>query len=293
MFVNIGEMQGEKLVITKNNMTDLNVFFYQIGWKNIFKPTISNIKIETATNVKPAHHIGFVENMGYLNSIKVVTGTMVFEVLEGFPLQSLLFLNNRNATQNGEYSYAMSLEDLKPMDLFIVQNKGEDPYGDLIIKNLKFTETCMQQGVTSPGRFLVANFMASNLIPFKLPFFFNYLISDNYNRHIVRNQSEIADISKDIDMVENEMSKRLKRELDMILRGKTSATEEIDLKESLRNTYDEFKLYYSYGYRNPINVEPMTRIVEFINQFYQYKNRINEEYARKTGELDFLLKVGE
>ena len=80
-----------EFVCTKNNMPDVFVFFKRNGDKNIHRPMISMFKIDSATRTIPIFHIGFKENMGYLSANKIVSGVMVFEVLEGYPLQEMMF----------------------------------------------------------------------------------------------------------------------------------------------------------------------------------------------------------
>lgn len=75
------------------------------------------LKIDSSRQTTPLYHIGFKDNMGYLSSNQIVSGVMVFEVLEGYPLQSLLFINNdKEGTP-----FQQSLEELEAMDFYVIQ----------------------------------------------------------------------------------------------------------------------------------------------------------------------------
>ena len=79
-------------VVTKNSLVDLNVFFYKKGMINIHRPMLSMLKIDSSRQTEPFFHIGFKHNMGYSSSNQIISGVMIFEVLEGYPLQSILFI---------------------------------------------------------------------------------------------------------------------------------------------------------------------------------------------------------
>ncbi|MGL4998407.1 MAG: hypothetical protein ACRC5T_05505, partial [Cetobacterium sp.] len=145
------------MILTKNDMVELNVFFYKKDFVNVHRPLLSFLKIDDATNVQPVFHIGFERNMGYISSYHVIAGVMVFEVLEGTPLQSLLFMNNSDAKNE----YKTSITQLEAMDLYVVQNRNLDPYGDFILSDLKFVSTKMEQSIDKLGRQLVAEFVCS------------------------------------------------------------------------------------------------------------------------------------
>ena len=59
------------VVITKNNFHELNCFFTRNGLNNISRPDISYLKIDSASNIQPIFHIGFKENMGFIDSFKI------------------------------------------------------------------------------------------------------------------------------------------------------------------------------------------------------------------------------
>jgi hypothetical protein len=266
------------MIITKNSLTELNVFFYRKDFKNVLRPFISYIKIDNSANIQPAYHIGFKENMGYLTSLTTTGGSMVFEVLEGYPLQSLLFADN---ALGGKMKY--KLEDLTPMDFYCMNAQNEDPYGDFILTNLKFISSRMEQGVNSPGRVLVADFVCTSMIPFKIPYFYNKFKSDNYDYHIIRKKSEIDEIKLDITQMLDTgylMDTTIERMIG-ILGGKDGET----MIEVLERVYNEF--CDSVDDRKP-NTRLLINIQLFIKDFYFVKNTYELKTVGVSTKLDFL-----
>lgn len=264
--------------ITKNGTTDLNVFFYKKGLINITRPNISYIKVDTASNEKPVYHIGSQEPMGHTGSIKTVAGVIMFEVFDGYPLQSLMFSLNNTNTYN---SHCNALEDLPPLDLYVLQKNGLDPYGDYILKNVKFTSTQMEMGIKTPGRYLVARFTSSVIERFRAPAFFNEFVSDNYDYHIIRHSKEIEQIKLDIDNSEqnnhlsNSARSRLYRLLEINGESDIYKNEEgtLDLKKALDECYNEFKEAYLYGTVGILAKNGyILQIIDFIREFYKIRN---------------------
>ena len=177
------------IILTKNSLTDVNLFFYKNDFTNVHRPLVSYLKIDDASKIEPVFHIGIDKAMGFLSSYNLVAGVMVFEVLEGTPLQSLMFSENNNPDVNG---YKFSITELDPMDLYVVQKGNLDPYGDFILTDLKFTSTRTEQNIEVPGRKLIAEFICSSKKPFRLPFFYNNFKSDNYRNHILRRNSRFC-----------------------------------------------------------------------------------------------------
>lgn len=281
------------MILTKNSLTQLDVFFWKNSFQNIHRPNLSYLKVDSFAEVKQLFHIGFQESMGFSKSFTSYVGVMVFEVLEGYPLQSLLVYNNE---QRGIYEgFMYDLKDLEPMDFFCVQENGDDPYGDFILKNVKFYATKMEQGVNSPGRKLVAQFVCSGMYPFKLPYFFNNFISDNYNHHVVRSKKEIDDICSDIvkfngvysndDIINSELSIRFKRALSV------DTSNDIDLDTQLEAKWKSFIKSYS---RNNNNIfyqyQEIRDILEFIKVFYSWKNQYELKNIKESTRMTELLK---
>ncbi|MGL5712419.1 MAG: hypothetical protein ACRCX2_05315 [Paraclostridium sp.] len=277
------------MVLTKNSLTQLDVFFWKKSFQNIHRPDLSYLKIDSFTEVKQAFHIGFQESMGFLKSFTSHVGVMVFEVLEGYPLQSLLMYNNeRKGIREG---FLYDIKDLEPMDFFCVQEQGDDPYGDFILKNVKFYSTKMEQGVNSPGRKLVAQFVCSGMIPFKIPYFYNNFISDNYNHHVVRNKDEIEQICLDIYGFNGVYSDdaALNSELNSRFRGalKVHTALNQSLDEDLKTKWKSFVASYSKNKENAFYMyKEIQDILEFIKVFYEWKNR----YELKRIKTDTRMK---
>lgn len=285
------------MILTKNSLTQLDVFFWKKTFQNIHRPDISYLKIDSYSETKQAYHIGFAESMGYLDSFDTHVGVMVFEVLEGYPLQSLLVTNNKEKGIHSGFKY--SLRDLEPMDFFCINEKGEDPYGDFILKNVKFYSTKMEQGVNSPGRKLVAQFICSKMIPFKLPYFYNEFVSDNYNHHIIRGKTEINQIVKDImkfgGIYTNDAD--LNSELNAKFKGslKIEYDEKLDSTDSLENLllkkWKQFQKSYATNRNNNLFFyQEIKEIRDFIAVFYEWKNRYELENVKRSTRMTDLLK---
>lgn len=284
--------KGDKMEfkITKNNFPDLNCFFKKRGFQNISRPCISYLKVDSSSRIQPIYHIGFHDNMGFLDSIKINAGIMVFEVLEGYPLQDLLLSNNKNSLPKG---YKFRLEDLESMDFYCVQNKNEDVYGDFILKNLKFTGTKLEQSTENFGRRMIAEFICSSMIPFRISSVNNHFISDDYDYHIIRNKNEITEIIKDIQQVADKIPASLARRLITILTGnknfKLSSDFDMgnDIIIALNKTFQEMIL--DYVKKSPYNDKlAVFRIQKFIAEFYKFKNPIAEQEARDDKRLNLL-----
>lgn len=278
-----------ELVLTKNNLVDLNVFFYKKGFTNIHRPFISMLKIDSAMKTSPIFHIGFKDNMGFTSGNRIFSGVMVFEVLEGYPMQSIMF--NHNANSGKVTKYQQSLEDLEVMDFYCIQKHNEDPYGDFILKNVKFIDTRMTQSTQDFTRKLVATFVCSDKIPFKFPYFFNEFKSDIYSSHIVRKQSEIDAICADLRDIEKAISKeRLISYYNILSNNKLQEKISVEtiiglLKDLFNESVDDFI------YRRPMNRHsPIFRIRDFIAVFYKFRNEYvyNHPEEHPRGDLDFL-----
>lgn len=285
------------MILTKNSLTQLDVFFWKKSFQNIHRPDISYLKVDSYSEVKQAYHIGFKESMGYLESFDMHVGAMVFEVLEGYPLQSLLITNNKKKGIHSGFKY--SLKDLEPMDFFCIQEKGEDPYGDFILKNVKFFSTKMEQGTNTPGRKMVAQFVCSAVIPFKLPYFYNEFISDNYNHHIIRGKSEIDQIVKDIvrfggiysDKADfnAELNGRFKDALNIEYDNTMDSTD--SLENLLIKKWKQFQRSYAHNQNNNLfYYQEIKDIKDFIAVFYEWKNNYELKNIKNSTRMKDLLK---
>lgn len=279
-----------ELVLTKNNLVDLNVFFYKKGLTNIHRPMISMLKIDSAMRTSPIFHIGFKDNMGFTNGNRVFTGVMVFEVLEGYPMQSIMFTHNSNTGKVTKYQ--QSLEDLEVMDFYCIQKNNEDPYGDFILKNVKFIDTRMTQSTQEFTRKIVATFVCSDKIPFKFPYFFNEFKSDIYSAHIVRKQSEIDAICTDLRDLESVLTDDMLKEYYFILSRLKYTDKKITvdtLVTCLNNLFKASVDDFIYG-RKMLRNSPIFRIRDFIAAFYKFRNEYVYHHPEKhsKGDLDFL-----
>ena len=278
-----------ELVLTKNNLVDLNVFFYKKGFTNIHRPFISMLKIDSAMKTSPIFHIGFKDNMGFTSGNKIYSGVMVFEVLEGYPMQSLMFTNNSNP--NKVVKYQQSLEDLEIMDFYCIQKKNKDPYGDFVLKNVKFIDTRMTQSTQDYARRIIATFVCSDKIPFRFPYFFNEFKSDNYSSHLVRKKEEIEAICKDFVNISDVLTKEQIIDYYKILSREIiiGDIEIYSITNKLKELFEE--VINDFVFRKTMKrYSAIFRIRDFIAVFYKFRNEYvyshPNEYGR--GDLDFL-----
>lgn len=291
-----------EFVCTKNNMPDLFVFFKKAGDKNIHRPLLSMFKIDSATRTVPIFHIGFQENMGYLSSNKIVSGVMVFEVLEGYPLQEMMF-NKPYSDKYFRKTNDRCLEDLDPMDFYCIQKNNKDAYGDFVLKNLKFIDTKMSQSAEDFSRRIIASFVCTSMENFRLPFFFNYFMSDDYDHHIIRDKSEIDNIKKDIKAFGDKLPKEVYQQCINDLNGSNSFSKEViqnftnDLGENISSLETIIilvdKVFSDIQYNWYIRAkhkkgDPIFKMRDFISTFYNYKNEYEYEHAQYRGDLEFL-----
>lgn len=279
-----------ELVLTKNNLVDLNVFFYKKGFTNIHRPFISMLKIDSAMRTNPIFHIGFKENMGFMSGNRIYTGVMVFEVLDGYPLQSIMFTNNSNTAVK---QYQQSLEDLDTMDFYCIQKKNKDPYGDFILKNVKFIDTRMTQSTQDFSRKIVASFVCSDKVPFRFPYFFNEFKSDNYSSHLVRKKEEISSICIDLQGISDVLTKEQIIEYYKILTNETFVRNTVTVEDIKRVLYELFEeVINDYVFRRTIKRNSaIYRIRDFIAAFYKFRNEYVYSHPDKyggRGDLDFL-----
>lgn len=276
------------VVITKNNFHELNCFFTRNGLNNISRPDISYLKIDSASNIQPIFHIGFKENMGFIDSFKINGGVFVFEVLSGYPLQDLLFSHNQ--TVNSKKNYKFRLEDLDPMDFYCVQSKNEDIFGDFVLKNLKFISTKMDQSADNYGRRIIAEFICSEMLPFQIPYFYNNFISDNYDYHIIRDKNEITNIQKDIVSVSSLITNSMLEKYINILYPTNKPEINLDygvsyiLNTALDDVFNNLVIEYISRKKNSSD-SSVIKLQLFIKEFYNFKNKIGEEQARKDSRL--------
>ena len=272
--------------ITKNNFHDLNWTSIKNGLQNISRPNISYLKIDSATNIQPVFHIGFKENMGFIDSVKINGGIIIFEVLEGYPLQDLLFSYNKNISNIKNYKFR--LEDLDPMDFYCIQSENKDIFGDFILKKLKFISSKMDQSVENFGRRIIAEFICTEMLPFKIPYFYNNFISDNYNYHIIRDKKEIENIKKDIIDIAGRITQNMFENYISILKPSFEIDSDYDISNALQDSLDNVFDSMVFEYITKKTITEKSSVIKlqlFIKEFYSFKNKIGEETARKDNRL--------
>jgi hypothetical protein len=155
----------------------------------------------------------------------------------------------------------------------------------------------MEQGIENPGgRKLVAQFICKEMRPFKIPYFYNYFKSDDYNYHIIRNKKEIDEIVKDIESVRNEWNEMhlhlFIEALDISTLNVTeSSTKDLgdNLGTYVRKKFQQFVDAYKSSASKPIySYQPLKDLQAFIKVFYTFKNALALEELKEDTKLEFL-----
>ena len=174
------------------------------------------------------------------------------------------------------------------MDFYCIQKKNQDPYGDFVLKNVKFINTQYNQSTTDFSRRLIATFVAESKEAFRIPFFFNHFKSDIYSAHIIRDKKEIDEIKKDLTNTWDRLPDDIKNDCVYAL-GLELRNKEVDtIKEAIQKTWEAIYLNKVLGNTKLTKASPLYRMREFIRVYYEYANQLNYHLAKARGDLDFL-----
>jgi hypothetical protein len=168
--------------LTENDIADLDLFFvYNEGEMSsenespvvkIIREPIFYFSVSSYQKTTPVFQLGADNIIGYTKGNKFYAGRIIINAFSNVP-----FINSIIAT--GIPSSAA--QDLPPMDFYILNKTAREKnkfFHDLVIKNFKITSWNFEQGIETPGRFVVAEFIASDFQGIYLKDYFEMQLYD-------------------------------------------------------------------------------------------------------------------
>ena len=158
--------------ITENDIGDLDLFFmYKTNVKlnetepagtqgsnvKIIREPIFHFSCASHTPTQPVFGLGFNIPVGYTNGVSLFAGKIIVNAFNNIPLVNLLV---ETGVESGK------IEDIPPMDFYIVNKKNNKThkaiFQDCVVKDLKIVSWSFEQGIETPGRYFVIEFIASD-----------------------------------------------------------------------------------------------------------------------------------
>lgn len=180
--------ENKNFYITENDIGDLDLFFMlktqPDGFQNNFKThkvkivrePIFYFSVSNSTPTTPIFSLGSKGVVGYSKGSPVYAGRIITNAFHNMPLINLLV---ESGIDSGEPT------DLPPLDFYIVNKRRKsliadetNIFQDCMVENLKILDWNFEQGIDTPGRFFVFNFIATDFKGIHLK---NYLASQLYN----------------------------------------------------------------------------------------------------------------
>ena len=180
--------ENKNFYITENDIGDLDLFFMlktePDGFKGNFKThkvkivrePIFYFSVSNSTPTTPIFSLGSKGVVGYSKGSPVYAGRIITNAFHNMPLINLLV---ESGIDSGEPT------DLPPLDFYIVNKRRKsliadetNIFQDCMVENLKILDWNFEQGIDTPGRFFVFNFIATGFKGIHLK---NYLASQLYN----------------------------------------------------------------------------------------------------------------
>ena len=180
--------ENKNFYITENDIGDLDLFFMLktqpdgVDKKStthhvkIVREPIFYFSVSNSTPTTPIFSLGSKGVVGYSKGSPVYAGRIITNAFHNMPLINLLV---ESGIDSGEPT------DLPPLDFYIVNKRRKsliadetNIFQDCMVENLKILDWNFEQGIDTPGRFFVFNFIATSFKGIHLK---NYLASQLYN----------------------------------------------------------------------------------------------------------------
>ena len=180
--------ENKNFYITENDIGDLDLFFmlktqadgvdgnFKTHKVKIVREPIFYFSVSNSTPTTPIFSLGSKGVVGYSKGSPVYAGRMITNAFHNMPLINLLV---ESGIDSGEPT------DLPPLDFYIVNKRRKsliadetNIFQDCMVENLKILDWNFEQGIDTPGRFFVFNFIATGFKGIHLK---NYLASQLYN----------------------------------------------------------------------------------------------------------------
>ena len=180
--------ENKNFYITENDIGDLDLFFmlktqadgvkgnFKTHKVKIVREPIFYFSVSNSTPTTPIFSLGSKGVVGYSKGSPVYAGRIITNAFHNMPLINLLV---ESGIDSGEPT------DLPPLDFYIVNKRRKsliadetNIFQDCMVENLKILDWNFEQGIDTPGRFFVFNFIATGFKGIHLK---NYLASQLYN----------------------------------------------------------------------------------------------------------------
>ena len=164
------QFENKDFYITENDIADLDLFF-MVKTNGILKKDNSSVvrivrepvfyfSCSSHTAIAPVFGVGHDGIVGYSRGNTIYAGKIITNAFHNIPLINLLI---EAEITSGDPA------DLPPLDFYIVNKKRKESdtknaslFQDCVIENLKILNWNFEQGVDTPGRFFVFEFVASS-----------------------------------------------------------------------------------------------------------------------------------
>ena len=164
------QFENKDFYITENDIADLDLFFMvktngtlkkdNSSVARIVREPVFYFSCSSHTAVTPVFGVGHDGIVGYSRGNTVYAGKIITNAFHNIPLINLLI---EAEITSGDPA------DLPPLDFYIVNKKRKESttknaslFQDCVIENLKILNWNFEQGVDTPGRFFVFEFVASS-----------------------------------------------------------------------------------------------------------------------------------
>ena len=164
------QFENKDFYITENDIADLDLFFMVKTNGTLKKDNSSVVRIvrepvfyfscSSHTAIAPVFGVGHDGIVGYSRGNTIYAGKIITNAFHNIPLINLLI---EAEITSGDPA------DLPPLDFYIVNKKRKESdtknaslFQDCVIENLKILNWNFEQGVDTPGRFFVFEFVASS-----------------------------------------------------------------------------------------------------------------------------------
>lgn len=164
------QFENKDFYITENDIADLDLFFMvktngtlktnKSSDVRIVREPIFYFSCSSHTAINPIFGVGHDGVVGYSKGSTVYAGKIITNAFHNIPLINLLI---EAGITSGDPA------DLPPIDFYIVNKKRKESstkkaslFQDCIIENLKILNWNFEQGVDTPGRFFVFEFIATS-----------------------------------------------------------------------------------------------------------------------------------
>lgn len=268
--------------ITENDIGDLDLFFMYKSATEAEKTSYriesnkaSNVKIirepifyfscSNHTDIKPVYQLGSKGPVGFSSGAPIYSGRIITNAFHNIPLINLL-------VETGVPS--SKIEDLPIMDFYIVNKKRKyskdsqrQIFQDCVIENVKFMNWNFEEGVDTPGRFFVCEFIATGFKGIHLKEYMETQLYGSKNETALT-PNLIYSVSSDTNFIKNGSSDI--SSLDSAAAIETSLN---DLIHNLKNNYERLTSSFILDFDS---------VLDKVNSFLEMVKDTKDEDTKKA-----------